>query len=302
MIYSSVPATEAVFELAEGIIWDERDEVVRWVDINAGLVLAGRLAGDAIAVLSSIPLGQTAGAVALAHDGGQLVAAARGLATISPTGALSFGPDLLGDRTTVRFNDAAVDAFGSVVLGTLTIGADTGDEVLLRVHPSGEVDVLREGVRLSNGLAFSPDGRTIYHVDSYAKTVSRHSYGPGAFDVDEPWTIVIDESTRPPYPDGLVVDSEGMLWLAMFGGSSVRRYTPTGEIVDMVIVDAEQVTCPGFVGPRLDRLAITSGREGGTFSDQTGAIFLADPGATGLPEHRWAGSTTAPYWLPADRS
>ena len=132
-------------------------------------------------------------------------------------------------------------------------------------------------------------------MDTLAGTVSRHSYGPGAFDLDEPWTVVVDE--LPHYPDGLTVSADGDLWVAQFGGSSIRRHATTGELVDVVTIDAGQATCPGFVGADLDILAITSGREGlESWSDESGAIFLADVDATGLPETRWPGSTTTPYW------
>ena len=299
-IYRGMPGTEPIYDLAEGIIWDDQHQVVRWVDIWTGRVFAGELRGNEISVLESTDLGQTAGAVGLADDGGLLVAAARGLATISPTGTVSIGPDLLGDRMGVRFNDGAADMFGAFVVGTLSIGGNTGEEVLLRVSPFGTVEVLREGVQLSNGIAFSLDGTTIYHVDTFAGTVSSHSYGSAPFDRSEPWlTLPLD---LPHYPDGLTVDSEGALWIAQWGGSSVRRHAPTGELLDIVMVDAEQVSCPGFVGPGLDTLAITSAQEGlDTTTDFAGAIFLADVGVTGVPAHRWSGSTTNPYWLQTER-
>lgn len=295
-------ATKAEYDLAEGILWDDRASVVRWVDIWRGRVLSGELLNHRIENVQEFELGQTAGAVALAEDGGLLVAAARGLATVSPAGAISFGPDLLGDRQDTRLNDGAADLFGSFVVGSLSIEGDTGDDVLLRVYPNGKVETLREGVRLSNGVAFSPDGGTIYHVDTYARTVSRHSYGFGPFDRDEPWVTVLDEGDLPEYPDGLAIDTEGMLWVAQYGGSSVRRHSPTGELLDVATVDAVQATCPAFVGPGLDILAITSAREGlGETTDQAGAVFLADVGATGQPARRWSGSTTAPYWLSQKR-
>lgn len=294
--YVGIPATDAEYDLAEGILWDDRAGLVRWVDIWKGRVLAGTLDVDRLTAVSDIDLGQTAGAVATTEDGGLLVAAARGLATISPAGVMAFGPDLLGDRTDVRLNDGAVDPFGAFIVGSLALGTETGDEQLLRVHPDGRVEVLRERIRLSNGVAFSPDGATIYHVDTLAGTVSQHSYGPGPFDHREPWLPILDN--LPAYPDGLTVDSAGALWVAQWGGSSVRRHAPTGELLAVVHVDAVQASCPAFVGARLDRLAITSAQEGlDHFDDRSGAVFLADVDATGLPAHRWAGSTTTPYWL-----
>jgi len=295
-IYTGIPATNAEHELAEGIVWDDRVGLVRWVDIWKGRVLAGTLDGDELTTVSDLELGQTTGAVALAEDGGLLIAAARGLAAISSDGVVSFGPDLLGDRSNVRLNDGSADPFGAFLVGSLAIGGETGEEELLRINQHGTVEILREDIRLSNGIAFSPDGGTIYHVDTLAGTVSRHSYGPGPFDREEPWTPVLDD--LPAYPDGLTADSTGALWVAQWGGSSVRRHAPTGELLDVVRIDAVQASCAAFVGPRLDRLAITSAQEGlDQITDNSGAIFLADVDATGLPTHRWAGSTTTPYWL-----
>jgi len=289
-------ATDAEYELSEGILWDDRAARVRWVDIWKGRVLSGALHDGRIVDITSTDLGQTAGAVALAEDGGLLVAAARGLATISVDGALSFGPDLLGERAGTRFNDGSIDPQGRFVVGTLALGAETGDEALLRVSADGTVETLRSGIRLSNGIAFSPDAGTIYHVDTVANTVSRHSYGPGPFDHAEPWVTVLQDLRH--YPDGLTIDSEGMLWVAQWGGASVRRHAPTGELLDVVEVDATQASCPAFVGPDLNTLAITTAQEGlKDWTDQSGAIFLAEVGVSGLPVPRWRGSTTSPFWI-----
>jgi sugar lactone lactonase YvrE len=180
----------------------------------------------------------------------------------------------------------------------MALGDSDGTEVLLRVQPDGRVETLREDLGLSNGIGFSPDGATIYHVDTGPGTVSRHSYGPGAFDRSEQWVPLLQD--LPASPDGLVVDAEGTLWVALWGGSSVRRYTPSGDLLDIVEVDATQASCPGFVGPGLDILAITTAQEGlDEIADQSGAIFLADVGAIGLPPYRWAGSTGEPYWADA---
>lgn len=293
--FTASASTPAQFELAEGIIWDDRADVVRWVDIWKGRIFSGRLNKRLIEDITSVDIGQTAGAVALAEDGGLLIAAARGLAVIAPDGTISYGPDILGDRGDIRLNDGAVDPQGRFVVGSLALGDETGIEVLLRITPDGGVETLRTGIRLSNGIGFSPDGQTIYHADTLANTVSRHSYGPSAFDLDEPWVVVLAD--LPAYPDGLTVSADGTLWVALWGGSSVRHHALTGELRDVVDVFATQASCPAFVGPNLDTLAITTAQEGlADWTDASGAIFLADAGATGLPSHRWRGSTTTPYW------
>jgi sugar lactone lactonase YvrE len=277
------------YDLAEGVLFDDRAGLVRFVDIREGRVLAARLEGDRLVDTTAVAVGETVGAVALADDGGLLVAAARRLATISPDGELSFGPDLLTDERPVRLNDGAVDPQGRFVVGTLSLTGPIGAERLLRVSVDGTVETLREGVALANGLGWSPDGGTIYHIDSAAPSIARHSYGPGAFDADEPWEVIRTEF--PGHPDGMRVDAEGMLWVAFYGGGCVVRYTPDGRELTRVLVDAQQPTCVGFVG---ERLVITSGIEYLT-PEQTnpadGALFVADVGVAGIPPRRWGGST-----------
>jgi sugar lactone lactonase YvrE len=284
-----VEAAPERYDLAEGALWDDRAGLVRFVDIREGRVLSARLDGDRLVPVDDVRIGETVGAVALAEDGGLLLAAARRLATISPDGELSFGPDLLLDDRPMRFNDGGVDPHGRFVVGTLSLTEPVGLERLLRVAPDGSVETLRDGLQLANGVGWAPDGATIYHVDTSAKTVSSHSYAPGGFDTEEPWVAIPAEF--PGYPDGLRVDAEGMLWVAQFSAGCVVRYAPDGRELARVLVDAQQPTCPGFVG---DRLVVTSAIEHLTPEERVpadGALFLADVGVAGIPPHRWRGST-----------
>ena len=277
------------YDLAEGVLFDDRAGLVRFVDIREGRVLSARLDGDRLVDTAEVRVRETVGAVALAEDGGLLVAAARRLATISPDGDLAFGPDLLTDDRPMRFNDGGVDPQGRFVVGTLSLSGPIGRETLLRVDPDGSVETLRAGIQLSNGVGWSPDGTTIYHVDTPAKTLSSHSYGPGGFDADEPWLPVVTDF--PGFPDGMRVDAEGMLWVAQFSGGCVVRYSPDGRELARVLVDARQPTCVGFVG---ERLLITSAIEHLPAAERgpaDGALFVADVGVAGVPPHRWSGST-----------
>lgn len=277
------------YDLAEGVLFDDRAGLVRWVDIRVGRVLSARLDGDRLVDTAALPVGETVGALALAQDGGLLIAAARRLATVSPEGELAFGSPLLGADRASRFNDGGVDPQGRFLIGTAPLADVTGTEVLLRVSSDGGVETLRENLRLANGLGWSPDGATIYHIDTYAGTLSTHSYGPGDFDVDEPWVVVPAEF--PGHPDGLRVDADGMLWVAQFSAGCVVRYAPDGRELARVSVAAQQPTCVGFVG---ERLVITSAIEH-LPPDQRlpadGALFLAHAGVAGIPPFRWTGST-----------
>jgi SMP-30/Gluconolactonase/LRE-like region len=123
---TAVAATRTRFELAEGILRDDRAGLVRWMDIWRGHVLSGRFAK-------------------------------RLIVDIATDGALSLGPDILGDRHDVRLNDGSVDPQGRFVVGSLALGDETGEEMLLRVSPDGTVETLRTGIRLSNSIGFAPD-------------------------------------------------------------------------------------------------------------------------------------------------
>lgn len=289
-------ATTTRNELGEGVIWDDRTDTVLWVDIPAGTILRGRLAAGRVEIVSTIQLEGFAGAVALADDGGLLAAGTRSLVAISPEGDISYGPDLLEGAAGVRLNDGSVDPQGRFVVGSLALESPGSRERLLRVSPDGGVEVLRTGITLSNGIGFSPDGATIYHVDSIIGTVCSHSYGPGDFDTDEPWQLVLDGFDS--VPDGLTVDAEGSLWVAEWEGGRVRRYGAAGEVLASVTLDAPRTTCPGFVGPGLDTLAITSASAGpdAPAPDGSGFLFLADPGVRGMVASRWGGSTRTPSW------
>ena len=280
------------------MLWDDRRNQLVWVDIIAGRVMRGTLGEAEITVDEVFDLGSWVGAVALAEDGGLLVAATRGLVAIAPDGTVTPGPDLFGDRQNLRFNDGSVDPQGRFVVGSLGLAGHTPVHSLIRVTADGAVETLRDRVTLSNGIGFSPDGGTIYHVDSIAGTVSSHSYGPGDFDHEEPWAL-IELDFGDAGPDGLTVDSDGNLWIAQWNGWCVKQFTPAGDLLDTITIDAPQASCMGFAGPALDRMVITSGAEDMPEPRiaASGALFIADPGAEGLPTPRWAGSTIAPVWL-----
>lgn len=295
-------ASTSRFRLAEGIIWDDRADLMRWVDIDAGRVLAGIIANESIEIVEDRHFSPPIAAVALAEDGGLVLAAKRGLLFVSPFGETYPGPSLVPEGELARLNDGSVDPQGRFLVGTLSLdeteSRPPGQERLIRVSPDGTVETLRTGVRLSNGLAFAPDGTTVYHVDSFAKTVSRHSYGPGPFDLGEPWEIVIHDF--PGLPDGMTTDANGDLWVAVWGGGRVLHFSAEGTLIDEIVLDTPFVTCPGFVGRDLDLLAITTAREkthDGTTDLMAGAIFVMSAPCPGVPPYRWAGSTTSPPHL-----
>jgi len=261
------------YSLAEGILWDDRAGLAVWVDIHNGDLVRDLAAPVRTHLDSSV------GAVALAEDGGYLVAGRSALITVAPDGTVSHGPDLI-DPARARFNDGIVDPQGRFIVGTVSLGENV-DQVLLRIAPDGTVETLRTGITLSNGLAFTADG-TMLHVDTYAKTVSALRDGE--------WVTVL--SAFEGYPDGITVDADDRLWVAQYGAGLVQRFTLDGELLETVTIDTPEATCVGFLP---EGLAITSGAESAT-DPNAGAIYLAEVDATGVPENRWAGSTSRPFW------
>lgn len=285
-------ATATRYSLAEGPRWDDVSGEVVWVDIHAGLVLRG---DASLAELARITVDSTVGAVAFASDGGLVVAANRGLATIAPDGTISRGPALIDGVPSRRLNDAAVDPQGRYLVGSTTENTNTGHEELLRVSPDGSIETLRDGLTLSNGIGWSPDGSTVYHVDTFAKTLSSHSYDGGTEWEPQGWVTVIDEF--PGYPDGLAVDASGDLWVALWSGGVVQRFAASGALLETIEVGTPQVTCPALLGEGL--LAITTSTDETEGDPLAGALFLCEVDAAAQPTSRWAGSTTDPYWRTA---
>jgi sugar lactone lactonase YvrE len=283
-------ATAADHVLAESPVWDATRSRLLWVDIPAGAVLEGRLEGGRIRETGRWALDETVGAVALAEDGGLLVAGRHALHTLDAAGAWHRGPALItGPR---RFNDGACDPRGRFVVGSLALDGDPGPQQLLTHLGGDRYAVLRSEVGLSNGIDWSADGTTIFHVDSEARTVSR-----AAYDLDSGratgWTTLFEVPDGT--PDGLAVDAAGDLWLAVWGAGEVRRYTHDGTPTCIVEVDAPLTSSLAFAGPDLDTLVITTARDGLTPAEldrfpASGSLFTCTVDATGRLPARWRGS------------
>ena len=284
-----VAVTPPRYILAEGPVWDAARQRVLWVDIPVGLVVVARLHGDELMVEVEHRFDGHVGSVAVAWDGALLVAQNRALTRI----------ELDGTRTTVsirlgapddRFNDGTCDGLGRLLMGTLSLAGTRSRQRLLRVDARGTT-VLDDDLGLANGMAFSPDSSVLYSVDSVPGTIWRRTYDhrTGATGPRE-LLARVDDGT----PDGLCVDAEGALWLAVWGRGQVRRLSPSGELLTTIDVPAPHTTSVAFVGPDLDRLLVTTARDELT-EDQlaehplSGSLFLTDPGVRGLTTHPWSG-------------
>jgi sugar lactone lactonase YvrE len=272
-------ASEDVHTLAEGPVWDGPRDRLLWLDIEAGAVHIGALDGERVVRTGTHVVDRTAGAVVSGRTGELLVAGTETLLVVGADGAVTPGPRIVPAGSGRRLNDGACDPDGVFWVGTMRFDQEPGGEVLVRVGADRSVTIVDEGLSLSNGLAWSPDGALFYSVDTTPKVIwVRSGGGPRR------------EFLRPEVsPDGMCADTAGNLWVACHGAGEVRRYAPDGTLTGVVEVGAPNVTCPAFVGPGLDRLLITTAQSDG--DPDSGRLFLADVGAVGLPATPWAGFT-----------
>jgi sugar lactone lactonase YvrE len=279
--------------LGEGPMWDDVAGRVRWVEISGGTVFEGDLVDGDLRVRDARQYPCTIGAVTAAGDGGLVLAGDRGLLLAAPDGTLTPGPTVVAPGVASRLNDAACDPAGRYLVGTLALDGRTGEDGLFVVDHDGTVRRLVGGLTCSNGIGFSPDGTTLYLVDSIPGIVRAFDYDAATGSCG---TGRLVSSEGPGLPDGLAVDVDGNLWVAYFGGAQVRCLDPDGRLVSVVELPVPQVTCPAFVGPERDLLLVTTAREhlddaGLARWPESGGLFLAHVGTTGLPVTPWSGST-----------
>lgn len=291
MTHRASPATAESFVLAEGPVWDDARDRLLWVDVQAGRVLAGDLMPEHVEVTASFDLGPTVGAAVPGPDGELLVATRRGLATIATDGSLTEGRRLVPDGVESRLNDGGCDPAGRFLVGSMALDDREGEERLHRLDRDGSVTVVADGLTLSNGLGWSPDGTTLYLIDSVPGVVSALPYDVASGEVGPRRKLFrVGDGT----PDGLAVDTDGRLWIAIWGAGQVRCFTPAGEQVATVEVAAPHTSSVAFVGPARDRLLITTARDQLSASDlaawpDSGRLFLADVDAAGVPTTAWSG-------------
>jgi sugar lactone lactonase YvrE len=294
--FHAVPVSEERYGLAEGPFWDGDRNRVLWVDINAGTVHTGVLSTQGMTHDILLQLPETVGAVVSSRQGELLVAGARRLYVISPEGAVSAGPSILSERIASRLNDGACDAAGRFLVGSLALDDRAYEEVLVRVDADGQVVVLDDDLGMSNGLAFSPEGDKLYSIDTAPGIVWIRDYDSATGAVGRRHEFARLDGGK---PDGLCVDIQGNLWIAMWGAGHVRCHSPSGDHVGVVEVAAPNTTSVAFVGASLDTLLITTASE--QLSDaqrarypDSGRLFTANVGVSGLPVPRWSGTGGAP--------
>jgi sugar lactone lactonase YvrE len=296
--HTAQPASATRHQLAEGPVWDAPQERLLWVDIAAAEVHEGRLEGHRVVTSRIHHLSEaddednTVGAVVPALDGRLLVAGHRGLHILAPDGHDGDQLQVVAPHVRSRLNDGACDPAGRFLVGTMSLDGRAGAESLLRLEDDGGLTPLDSDLTLANGLAWSPDGRLLYTVDSVPGVVWVREYDTGSGRCGERREAL---RVTGGLPDGLCVDADGNLWLAVWGAGQVLHLAPDGRLLGVVEVPAPNTTSVAFVGHDLDLLLITTASTGlaepesARFPD-SGRLFVADVGVRGLPSTPWNGA------------
>jgi sugar lactone lactonase YvrE len=278
--------SESVAEHGEGPIWDERRNELLWVDIGAGRLHRGRPGPGGVDHLGTLAIGEPLGAVALARGGGWVVAAGPGFALLEPDGALTWLARPEDGRPEMRMNDGACDPTGRFWAGSMAYDATPGAGTLYRLDPDGSASAVVTGTTISNGLGWSADGKTMWFADSGPGTVDAFDFDlREAMPANRRTVVEIDPADG--VPDGLTIDAEDHLWVAVWDGGEVRRYTPGGELVARVRVPVTRPTSCCHGGPGLTWLFISTAREGLTDDElrlqpEAGRLFCAQVGVPGV--------------------
>jgi sugar lactone lactonase YvrE len=280
--------------LGEGPSWDARTGELVWVDILSGSV---RLHGGNGDHRTTFAVGGHVSSVLPAEDGGWLLTTADGFAHLDRDGSVRPLLAVVDDRPELRFNDAKCDPWGRALAGTMRYDETPGAGTLYRLEGVSEggpgspaallARPLLEGIGLSNGLGWSADTSTFYFIDTLARSVARHPYHPEEAHLG-PRSEVVAVDPAAGLPDGMCVDATGSLWVALYGGGAVHRYTPDGVLDTVVSLPVPCPTSVAFGGAGGDRLFITTGGGWGRpNSSGAGGLWSVDPGTTGPPATPW---------------
>ncbi|MFI9752156.1 SMP-30/gluconolactonase/LRE family protein [Streptomyces collinus] len=275
-------AVRAEAELGEGPTWDATAGRLLWIDILGSRLHTYDPATGRRTVRRTE---QHIGAVKPRAGGGLVLNLRDGIGLLDPDDSFRWlHHEPVPGR---RANDAAIAPDGALWAGTMRYDEAPGGGTLSRVTGGGTVEAVLDDVAVSNGTGWSPDGRLMYYIDSPTRRVDVFDYADGRISGRRTLAVIEEDAG---FPDGLTVDAEGCVWVALWQGSAVRRYTPGGELDRVIELPVPLVTACAFGGPDLTDLYVTTARVGLTDPPAlAGALFVVPGAGKGLAQPAFAG-------------
>jgi len=278
--------------LGEGPLWDVEQERLYWIDSFDGRIFRATAAGNEIRCWD-VP--QKIGSMALRKDGGgAVVSLARGFHLLDfKSGDISLIVDPEPGKINNRLNDGKVDKRGRFVAGSMDTMEEGPNGALYRLDPDFSLHKLDDGIIVSNGPCWSPDGATFYFADTWTGEIWAYDYDQSTGSAANRRTFVKVDRSRGGAADGSTVDAEGCVWNALVYDGRLVRYDPSGRVERVIDMPVKKVTSVMFGGPKLDILFVTSMAKpplprfpgDGLLRGSLFAIY--DLGLTGLPEPRF---------------
>jgi sugar lactone lactonase YvrE len=271
--------------LGEGAIWNYLTQELYWIDIEGKKM---HIYKPQTKQNRSFSLPSRIGTIVPADENRAIIGLEDGVYWIdTQSGALSLFAAIEADQTDNRLNDGKCDPAGRLWIGSMSIHETAEAGTLYRVDPDGTVTPQVKNVTISNGIVWTSDHRTMYYIDTPTGQVRAYDFDRSTGRIsNERVAVTIDESLG--YPDGMTIDAEDMIWVALWKGSAVIRFNPsTGELLEKIVVPALKITSCAFGGPDLDILYITSAsldmtpEQQGRFPD-AGALFSIQTEARGV--------------------
>lgn len=279
------PVIDIELAIGESPLWDDRRHVLWFVDILAPAIFRLDPAGGTV---SRFAMPDLVASLGLCIDGRLIAALRSGVHLFDPdSGTLDFLVQPEPDRPMNRLNDGKVGPDGCFWVGSMHDALPRQPTAALyRVTPQGQVDKVLDGLKVSNGLAWSPDGRIMYHADSRGPHVSAYPFDPAGGTLG-PGRILATLGEADGLPDGAAVDVQGFYWSAGVTAGRLNRLAPDGRIAAVIDLPAPAPTMVCFGGPALDRLYVTSLATDRTGRAVGGTVLVGNPGVTGVPVNRF---------------
>lgn len=277
---------EARAFLGEGPSWDAAHQRLYWVDVFAGHLhlFEPRTGQDEL-----IDLGRWAGCAAPTRSGGVILGLQDGIAKLDLNSRrLDYLAKPEAERPGNRFNDGKCSPEGRFLAGCMDNAEQQKNGSLYSLNPTGELKTLLTGTGISNGLAWSPDQKTFYYIDTPTREVKAFEYDRQSGEIANP-RMVVSVPAGLGWPDGMTSDTRGYLWVALWGGAAVSVWDPfKGTLIEKIDMPAKNVSSCVFGGVELNELYVTSARknlgpEELAAYPASGNLFRVKTNATGMP-------------------
>lgn len=272
-------------KLGEGTIWHPTEKKLYWVDIEGRMLhVFDPESGED----KPYNVSERIGTVVPTKAGETIIALQNGIALFDlSTGQISHQLDPEKDIPGNRFNDGKCDPWGNLWVGSMALDEKDPVGSVYRIDPDFSSEKRISNVTVSNGICWSLDGSVMYYIDSPTRKIVAYDFQGGDGSISNPRTI-INVADQMGFPDGMTIDNQGMLWVALWGGAAVRCWNPnTGEMMDKIEIPAPHVTSCAFGGKNLDQLYITTARQGLSQAQldkypHSGDLFVSEVGVQGV--------------------